>query len=86
MSNFLEKLEKLRLTLLKWNVAPLSVVVFLCWCVYTLIDFYKTVACTIDPAGVGALFAFIGGAVGLLYKMYENMQRNRGSCDDDKDQ
>lgn len=80
------KLEQFRQTLLKWNIAPLSVVVFLCWCAYTLITYYKTVACTIDPVAQSALFVFLGGVVGLLYKIYENMQKDRGvKCEHDKD-
>lgn len=72
-------LETLRLTLLKWNVAPLSVVGFLCWVVWTLVEYYKSVICVIDPTNVGALFIFLAGVVAILYKMYDSMQTNRSS-------
>ena len=72
-----ESIEGLRLTLIKWNVAPLSVVVFLCWVVWTLVEYYKSVICVIDPTNVGALFIFLAGVVGILYKMYDSMQKDR---------
>jgi len=75
-------LELLRLTLLKWNVAPLLVVTFLCWTMWTLIEFYKINACTLDATNVGALFAFVGTIGGLLYKMYGSMQRNKTEGED----
>lgn len=82
-----DTIEEIRQGLIKWNIAPLGIVVFLCWCVYTLIEYYKVVGCLIEPTGVGALFVFLGGIVALLYKMYEFMQKDRGKCDHDhKDQ
>lgn len=69
-------LEQLRLTLLAWNIAPLSVVGFLCWCVWTLIEYFKAVTCTVDPVVAGGIFTLIGGICGLLYKAYDSMQKN----------
>lgn len=80
MGNFIESVRK---ALLEWNVAPLSVVAFLCYIVYSLIEFYKVTACTMDPVSQGAIFVFLGGVVGILYKMYASMQLNRK--EDDKE-
>ncbi len=76
-----ETIEFLRITLLKWNIAPLSVVGFLCWVVWTLVEFYKSTSCTIDATSQGALFIFLAGVVGILYKMYDSMQTNRATKD-----
>lgn len=69
--------EIVRQGLIKWNVAPLSVVGFLCYIVYSLVQFYQHSACTIDPVSQGALFVFLAGVVGILYKMYDSMQHDR---------
>jgi len=77
-------LELLRKTLIKWNIAPLSVVGFLCWCVWTLIQYIKNVACTVDPVVAGGIFALIGTICGLLYKAYDSMQEDRHEEVNDK--
>lgn len=78
-------IELLRVTLLRWNIAPLMVVAFLCWTMWTLIDFYKTVACTIDPVTVGVIFTFLGTIGGFLVKMYGSMQTDRKKTIDGED-
>lgn len=69
-------LEQIRLALISWNIAPLTVVGFLCWCVYTLIEYIKAVACTLDPVVSGGIFVFIGGICALLHQMYNSMQKD----------
>lgn len=69
--------EDFRKGLIKWNAAPLLVVAFLCWMAWTLVEYYKHVACKIDPTSQGALFIFLGGIVGILYKIYDSMQADR---------
>jgi peptidoglycan/LPS O-acetylase OafA/YrhL len=78
-------LEKFRLGLIKWNVAPLCVVAFLCWVVWTLVEFYKDTQSTIDATSQGALFIFLAGAIGILYKMYDSMQRDRAKQPKEED-
>lgn len=73
----LEWLEKLRMTLLNWNVAPLSFMGFLCYVIWTLVEYFKVVACTIDPVVAGIVFTFLGGiCTPLLNKMYNLIQKN----------
>lgn len=79
-------MEKLRVNLIRWNVAPLLVVVFLCWVVWTLVEYYKNVSCKIDPTSQGALFVFLAGVVGILYKMYDSMQKNRDIKEEKNDE
>lgn len=75
-------LEKLRLILLNWNIAPLSVVGFLCWCVWTLLEFFKNTACTIDPVIAGGIFTLIGAICALLHQIYNSMQKNHKKGED----
>lgn len=86
MNTILNVIELLRQTLIKWNVAPLSVVAFLCWCMWTLTEHYKTIACTIDPTSQGALFVYLAAIAGLLYKMFNSMQRDRKQSEENEDE
>lgn len=87
-------IENVRIALIKWNVAPLGVVVALCWVIYQLVIYMKKGLITdisgIDPmvaaAYVGGVLTLLGTACGFLYKMYDRMQRNnRGDESDDSD-
>jgi hypothetical protein len=79
-------IEKLRITLLHWNIAPLSIVVFLCFLLYQLQQFFMSTACTDKPMGdatTAVVFSFMGGLVTALGMMYKSMQRNRKEDDND---
>lgn len=77
--------ESFRKILLNWNIAPLSVVVFLCWVVWSLVEYYKHTGCTIDAASQGVLFAFLTGIIGILYKMYDSLQADRKNKEEEED-
>lgn len=71
------KLEVLRKGFIRWNIAPLAVVGVL---VYVLLDgmnIYKNAACTLPEWQVMALFPFLLSIAGLLYKVYDSMQKDR---------
>lgn len=75
-------MENLRLFLIRWNVAPLSLVGILCYFTNLLIEILGTMSCTQDDnacaASYAALTVLIAAMAGLLYKSYESMQKNRG--------
>lgn len=77
-------IEKVRLTLIRWNVAPLCVVAVLCKGFLMTLSMMQEVAkCSaaitpIDAAFVAGLFTFAGVIAGLLYKAYESTQKDRG--------
>lgn len=71
-------MEWLRVTLIRWNVAPLSVVIFLCWMTYLMVDNLLHMTCETDGAVYAALAALIGTMGGIIYKLYNSLQKNRG--------
>jgi len=79
-----EKLESLRLALIRWNVAPLFFAAMICKALFFTLDLIKDVSdCSaqntvMDAAYVGGLFTFAGVMAGLIYKVYDSMQKNRG--------
>lgn len=74
--------ESIRLFLIRWNVAPLSLVGILCYFTSRLIGILDTMSCTQDDnacaASYAALTVLIAAMAGLLYKSYESMQKDRG--------
>ncbi len=70
-------IEKVRLALLNWNVAPLSVVGFLCWINYLLVEKLLTMSCEADAAIYIALSGLVATMGGITYKLYESMQKDR---------
>lgn len=70
-------MDKLRLALIHWNIAPLSVVAFLCWINYLLVKRLIAMECTSDTAIYVALSGLVATMGGITYKLYESMQRNR---------
>lgn len=76
--------ENLRLILIRWNVAPLSLVVVLVWALIDITQFYKNSACDMPEWHVAAIFAYMGAIAGLIFKMYGSLQKNRGADDEDK--
>lgn len=71
-------MEKTRLLLIRWNVAPLCVVAFLCWLTYLMVENLLHMTCETDGAVYAALAALIGTMGGIIYKLYNSMQKNRG--------
>lgn len=72
-------MENLRLILIRWNVAPLAVVGFLCFFTNKLVNMLENMACTDASGGViyGALTVLIAAMAGILFKAYESLQKNR---------
>jgi hypothetical protein len=79
-------IEKIRLELIRWNAAPLTVVGILCYFTNWLIDILGAMSCTNDDnacaASYAALTVLIAAMAGLLYKSYESMQKNRAAKDE----
>lgn len=71
-------MEKLRINLIRWNVAPLAVVAFLCWLTYLLVDNLLHMTCDADTAVYVALSGLVATMGGIIYKLYDSLQANRG--------
>lgn len=71
-------MESLRLTLIRWNVAPLCVVAFLCWLTYLLVDNLLHMTCEADTGVYVALAGLVTAMAGIIYKLYDSLQKNRG--------
>lgn len=69
-------MEKLRLALIRWNVAPLSIVALMVYGFFRAWFFYEANAGKLAEWEVAGLFTFMGAVAGILYKMYDGMQRN----------
>lgn len=74
-------IEKIRQTLISWNVAPLAVVVFLCWLTSRLVDALLGMKCETDAAVYIALSGLVATMGGLIYKLYDSMQNDRKKND-----
>ena len=70
-------IEKIRLALINWNVAPLCVVAFLCYLTYKLVDNLLLMTCDADAAVYIALSGLVATMGGIIYKLYDSMQANR---------
>ena len=70
--------ENLRIILIKWNAAPLLVVLFLCSITHKLANNLLSMNCESNSAIYVALSGLIATMAGLLYKLYDSMQKNRG--------
>lgn len=79
-------MEKIRLELIRWNVAPLSTVGLLCYFTNRLIEMLDAMSCSNDDnacaASYAALTVLIAAMAGLIYKSYDSMQKNRGDNND----
>jgi len=69
--------EKLRVTLINWNVAPLCVVAFLCYLTSQLVNNLLSMTCDADAAVYIALSGLVATMGGIIYKLYDSMQVNR---------
>lgn len=70
-------MEKIRIALIHWNAAPLSVVVFLCWLTYRLVNNLLSMTCEADAAVYIALSGLVATMGGIIYKLYDSLQQNR---------
>jgi len=70
-------IEKIRLALINWNVAPLSVVAFLCYLTSKLVNNLLLMTCGDDAAVYIALSGLVATMGGIIYKLYDSMQANR---------
>jgi hypothetical protein len=75
--NMFKLLESFRKGLIRWNVAPLAVVGVLIYVLLYCLDIYKYSSCVMPEWQVAALFPFMAAIAGLLYKVYDSMQRDR---------
>lgn len=71
-------IESLRKNLIKWNVAPLAIAAFLCWCGYTLLQSILDPSCDKTEWYVGILAGLLTGLFGFIYKIYDSLQADRG--------
>lgn len=83
-------LESLRKGLIRWNIAPLAVVGVLVYCLLYCLDMLSHQSCTMPEMQLAALFSFMAAIAGLLYKVYDSMQKDRHNIkereDDDPDE
>ena len=73
-------MEQIRLALIKWNVAPLMLVVFFCVCAYLTLNkiLEPDFACEKSEWYMLILSGIVTGAFGFLFQMYGSLQKNRG--------
>ena len=71
-------MEWLRITLIKWNVAPLFFACVIVWALLDITSYYKTAACVLPEWHVAAIFVYMGALAGLIAKIYDSLQKNRG--------
>ena len=74
-------MEKLRLELLRWNIAPLLIVALFCGFAYWILSVLLTLPpCTSTENSIafqGVLVTAFGGITVLISKMYNSMQKDR---------
>lgn len=75
-------MERIRLELIRWNVAPLFFAGVLVWALVDITHFYKTSSCELPEWHVAAVFAYMVALAGLISKIYDSMQKNRGDNND----
>lgn len=68
----------MRKLLIRWNVAPLGIVAFLCYMTYLLVMNLIGMTCEADATVYGALTMLIGTMGGILYKTYNSLQKDNG--------
>lgn len=71
-------LEQLRKGLIRWNVAPLALVAVMVITMVWLIRFYMDHSCELPEWHVAGIFGLITAIAGIIYKMYNSMQKDRG--------
>lgn len=71
-------LEQLRIGLIRWNVAPLSLVGVMVATMVWVTRFYMNHPCDLPEWHVAAIFTYLGVIAGFIYKMYDSLQKDRG--------
>jgi hypothetical protein len=74
-------IETFRINLIKWNVAPLFFAGVLVWALVDITSFYKASPCELPEWHVAAIFVYMGALAGLISKIYDSLQKNRGKDD-----
>jgi len=73
-----DAIEALRLTLIRWNVAPLMIAGLLCFFAWQVLQEVLDPTCEKTEWYVGILAGLLTGLFGFISKIYESLQRNRG--------
>lgn len=71
-------IESVRLGLIRWNVAPLFLVAFFCYCGWIVLEKVLSPDCEATEWYLVTLSGIATGIFGLLFKMYDSLQKNRG--------
>lgn len=71
-------LEKFRVGLLRWNVAPLMIASLLCYFGWLVLQEVLDPSCDKTEWYVGILAGLLTGLFGFIFKIYESLQKNRG--------
>jgi len=74
-----EILESIRLTLIRWNVAPLCIAGLLCFFGWQVLQEVLDPTCEKTEWYVGILAGLLTGLFGFIFKIYESMQKDRGN-------
>lgn len=69
--------ETMRVGLIKWNVAPLSIVCFFCYCGWLILEKILAPDCEISEWYMVTLAGIATGIFGFLFQMYGSLQKNR---------
>ena len=71
-------MESLRKTLIRWNVAPLLIAAFMCGCCWLLLQEILDPNCEKTEWYIGILAGLLTGLFGIVYKVYDSLQKDRG--------
>lgn len=71
-------LENIRVNLIKWNVAPLCIAAFLCFCGWIVLGAILDPTCEKTEWYIGILAGLLTGLFGLIFKIYDSLQKDRG--------
>lgn len=78
-------MEKLRQILIQWNIAPIGLVIFLATITYWMVSVLLKMPPCED--GVNTVYIALSGLItamsGILYKMYNSMQKDRKEDEDE---
>lgn len=73
--------ERLRVGLIKWNVAPLMIVAFFCYCGWLVLEKILAPDCGATEWYLVTLAGIATGIFGFLFQMYGSLQKDRGLHD-----
>jgi hypothetical protein len=72
-----EFIEKFRVSLIRWNIAPLAIVGFFCYVGWLVIEKILTPNCTETEWYMVTLAGIATGIFGFLFQMYGSLQKDR---------